>query len=60
MAQYQSISIKFPKMHGNGPKGLAMVINRPHGPTRPVKFKSFKEAMTYLKKKEEDSDEDEG
>ena len=47
-------------MHGNGPKGLAMVINRPHGPTRPVKFKSFKEAMTYLKKKEEDSDEDEG
>ena len=54
MAQYQSISITYPKMHGNGPKGLAMVINKPKAPVRQVKFKSFKEAMAYLKEKEED------
>ena len=54
MRQSQSISITFPKMHGNGPRGLANVINRPHGPMKQVKFKSFKEAMAYLKEKEED------
>lgn len=59
--QYQSISVTFPKMHGNGPKNLAMAIRRPSGPWNipqaPVKFKSFKEAMEYLKEKKKEDEE---
>lgn len=54
MAQSQSISITYPKMHGFSPRGIAMVINKPKAPVKQVKFKSFKEAMAYLKEKDED------
>lgn len=40
-------------MHGGAPKNLAMVINKPKGPAKQIKFKSFKEAMQFLKDKEE-------
>ena len=52
MEMYQKVTM--PALHGSAPKGLAMIINRPKGPSKPIKFKSFKEAMAYLKEKEED------
>lgn len=58
MAQYQSISVTFPKMHGNAPRNLAMVINRPSAPRAQVKFNSFKDAMEYLKKEKAKENED--
>lgn len=62
MAQYQSISFSYPKSHGNAPRNLAAVVRVPRAPAGPMKFSSFKEAMTYLKKKqiEELQDEYEG
>ena len=39
-------------MHGNGPRNLASVIKRPRGPSRPMTFNSFKDAMTYIKKQQ--------
>ena len=60
--QYQSISVTFPKSHGNGPKNFAMAVRRPYSPRNtpqaPVKFKSFKEAMEYLKEKKQEEDEE--
>lgn len=47
-----------PALHGNGPTNLAMAIRRPHGPVVKKKFKSFKEAMTYLEEKQEDEDDE--
>lgn len=49
-----------PKLHGSAPNNLAMVINKPSGtkiaPRAPIKFKSLKEAMEYLKKKGKDEE----
>ena len=39
-------------MHGNAPKNLAMVIRKPRAPNGPMTFNSFKDAMTYIKKKQ--------
>ena len=62
MAQYQSIKLTFPQMHGNGPRNLAAVIRKPRAPAGPMRFSSLKDAMTYIKKKqiEELQDEYEG
>ena len=59
MAQYQSISVTFPKMHGNAPRNLATVIRKPRAPVDTMKFNSFKDAMTYLKKKQIEELQDE-
>jgi len=63
MAQFQSISVTVPKMHGNAPKrSLAAIVRAPRRGTAPMKFNSFKDAMTYIKKQqiEELQDEYEG
>lgn len=51
-----------PKLHGDAPRNLAAVVRTPRAPAGPVRFNSFKDAMTYLKKKqiEELQDEYEG
>lgn len=54
MAQYQSISLTYPKMHGSAPKNLAMVVNKPNAPKATAKFKSFKEVMDFLIKNEDE------
>ena len=41
-------------MHGGAPKNLAMVVNKPKAPKATVKFKSFKEVMSFLRDKSED------
>lgn len=57
MAQFQSISITYPKSHGGAPKNLAMAIKSPRGPIAQKKFKSLKEAMMYLKERDEEDNE---
>lgn len=49
MSQSQSISIKYPKMHGNGPRNLSMVINIPFAPRNNGKVKSFKDVFSLVK-----------
>jgi len=54
--------VKMPRLHGDGPRNLGAVIRTPRAPSGPIKFNSFKDAMTYLKKKQiqEMQDEYEG
>ena len=59
MAQYQSIKITYPKMHGNAPRNLATVIRKPRAPVNVMKFSSFKDAMTYMKKQQIEELQDE-
>lgn len=44
-------------MHGNAPRNLAMAVRTPSGPVKQKKFKSLKEAMMYLKERDEEDDE---
>lgn len=41
-----------PRLHGDGPKNLAMVIRKPRAPNGPMTFNTLKDAMTYIKKKQ--------
>jgi len=44
---YQSISVSYPKSHGNGPKRLSDVVKRPSGPNKRVV--SFKQVVKNSK-----------
>ena len=59
---YMHQKVTMPRLHGDGPKNFASAVRLPSGPRNtpkaPVKFKSFKEAMQYLKEEKEKEDED--
>ena len=56
MYVHQKVTMNIPT-GGMAPQNLAMAIKRPHGPVVQKKFKSLKEAMMYLKERDEEDDE---
>lgn len=48
MSQSQSINVQYPKMHGNAPRNLSMVINIPLSPKNNGKVKSLKDVFSLL------------